>query len=405
MSELTRDFTKHNIILWIKEILLFFKSPKEYVELLSKKSSYDLIPQFVFYLALSTSCFVYHSVSSEEFEYSDLIRPAVLNYILVLPNIFNFTLSAWIATKEFYLKKTSIFLFSILLFFGSGQLLLDSLFINFENYLYKFVCSCWLTLAVSLAFFGYGYVINGKNLKALKITLVNLLLINCIVFISLRIDFDEYANNENLPEQDPIFEEYKSYASKLQFMDKIPAVRAVFVKGDSVYTTLGILNNLGDTTTMVNTPETDIYKEAIKKNILFLNEIQPSIRFKRNQFAVEKTLDYLSAIDADLNFRLADTSQLFKIKDIVLVYDNKITGEKAYNIPYVNDSIIAGQVFVREYNNSIIRVNKNSTLPYHIGQNIIRYLGETLDELIFTILIQRKEPSEVYREPFLPLYD
>jgi hypothetical protein len=400
MSELTQDFTKESLIQWIKEAFLFFKAPKRYVDLLSTKSSNDLIPQFVFYFGVYTSSFIFCSVSSVEFDVPTLIKPAIINLLLLVPTILSLCLSAKVVTRNFYFKKTLIFVLSIALFFGPIQLLLNALFLNLEDYFYRLICSCVVTFAFWLVSVAYGFIINGFNWKAVRITLVNLLILNALVFLGLRINFDNFSKDEFIMTYDPILDEYQSYASRLQYKDKSPLLRSAYVKGDSIVTLFGLISSYGDKRAVISSQENEEYKVEIQRNIDFLIEVVDNLKFKRNQKAAVKTLDYLAAVKTEINFQYTDTNELYKVKDLELFSVNKKTGERIYNSLIFKETIIDGQMYLRGYNNNIIRASRNSNIPTTVVSSILTLVGRKLNWFYIEMATDGFPPG--YREEFLP---
>jgi hypothetical protein len=399
MSDLTRDFTKDNTIKWLKEAVLFFKLPREYIHLLRGKSLTELIPQLIFYFVIYTSSFIFYSVSSKGFVFADLVRPAILNYIIVIPNVLLYCLSAWLATRKPHFKESLIFLLSIPLFIGPIALLLNSLFLNYEDYKYRFIGSCLMGLVNFYSYFCYGFVLRGINWSGLKITLVNLLVINIIVFFTLQINYDKYGPGGG-EDYDPILEEYMMIVSHLEFIDAFPDARVARVEKGKITTYYGVTTQWDADSVAIFDKEDSHYKEAILKNITSLKKVESTLKFRRNQIATATFLKYFNNVNEEINADFKDTVELNKIKDKRPFLVNSQPGIRFYACEIANKQINDGQYYIREYNNNIINSNRTSIYPSEIPELLVQFPARQLHRQYFLFSLHGKLP--IYNEPLLP---
>lgn len=409
MLELTRDYTKENIIIWLKEALLFFRAPIKYVNVLSNKSSADLIPQFIFYFVIYTSSYLFYTASTAGYDFGNLIKHAIPSYLFIIPTVIICCLSAWLATRSFYFKKILIFELSFSLFLTPIWLTLNSLFLSHEDYSFRLIGSIILGLSAWYSYLCLGFVIQGINWLGFKITFINLIVMNIIVFANFRIEYDNFSPGGIGIYDDPIYEEYKNLASKLKYKDTFPAVKIAVIQKGKFTTFNATMDDQDLKFASLDTNELKKFDKAVVDNISYLKSIQSTLKYTRNRYAAAKYLEYFNAVATEMKLQITDTTELYKtdelrqlspIDELRQLSPIKEKDIKIYSYDIRNDSIDNGRQFLREYHNNIINSAKSSTYFAYLPGKILKYPASYFDWQ-YEIFSSKKRPN-VQIEPLLP---
>jgi len=80
-DDLLKDFTKDNVVKWLKDWFSLFYAPKSFVRHLAALPVDQLIPQFLFYFSLYTLSFFVLLIGNDPLS---ALRPALLNLVNAL---------------------------------------------------------------------------------------------------------------------------------------------------------------------------------------------------------------------------------------------------------------------------------------------------------------------------------
>lgn len=392
------NFKTENLIDWTKKAISFFRNPSHFVNDIAQKPSSEILPQYSFYFLIYAFSFIFFSLG---FSIGDVIKPAILNISLIIPQILLFSLSSWFATKKSYFKKVAIFLLSLNFFLSPFIYLLYSLFLNSETYIYKLIMSSLLALASLIIVFAFGFIVETNRKIALKLVIVNYLFINALFLISLRINFDRDGGIVPPLYQDSIYDEYASFAKNLRSKDKIPVTRFYFIHGNKIFTRYATHNLVSDTLSFGGDSVNEIYEKDVSYNIKLLRERAPDLKFIRNKKTCDLWLDYFNSISLLINYKIQNKDELKGRKDLVLITADSSAHYYLYSGPIPIDSTFSLQLELKKLHNNLIKVSKASNYPNEISQKATFILGYILDDLIFRIFDEGK--MRPYKDLFLDI--
>lgn len=397
MFESLKDFKVEEISEWSKEYIKFIIKPKKVIDNIFKKKSDEIFRQFLFYFLIYTCSFLFLSLSTSITQW---IKPAVINLSTSIPLIILFIITTKFFKKKYKNPKIIAYVFGFHFITTPIIILIFATFLATENYTYKFIYDIFLSLATIYLLFNFGFAIEEKKSKALKITLVSYLILNLLYFGFQRINIDPYAN-VNFNEIDPIYSEYYQLIKPIKNKDIIPTNRFVFVFNNKIETYFSLSNIITDSVSRSTNQLNVDYLKQLDKNILHLKEQSANLSFLRNKNASSLWLEYFYDIKSEAEFKFSDTSQIseLNLKPIFLEELNSL-GTKFYIIQTDLGKILKTQIPLKSYHNSIILNSQNSTMVYEISDKVIFFVGYILNYVIGDLILKDGEPKE-YKEVFL----
>uniref|UniRef100_UPI00404A7A2E hypothetical protein n=1 Tax=Gelidibacter sp. TaxID=2018083 RepID=UPI00404A7A2E len=399
MIDFLKDYKSEEISEWINEFLLFLIKPRQIVDKIFKKNKNEKLRQFFFHFTIYTASFIFLSIGSS---ISDWIKPAILNLFSIIPEIILFIISTRILSKKDYLTKILIFVIGLQFILVPLIIVVFTLFLNSENYTYKYIADILSGFSAIYLIFVAGFAIEKDNIKALKILGTSYLILNIFYFLFLRINVDPYSTT-NFTERDPIYSEYYKLVEPLKNKEIIPTYRFVTNFNNKIETTFGVQEIISDKESKGSTDDNELYIKNLNKNIEHIEKAIPNIKFKRNQAIADNWLDYFRMIQNEVNYKIKDTAEL---KTLKLKEMNTHKGEGFTLTTYYGATdfgkIIALQIPLKWYNNSILHNHNKSALTSEISNGILLFLGTVLDYLVGDVILEEGAPKP-YTEKFIEL--
>ncbi|QVY66909.1 hypothetical protein [Polaribacter sp. Q13] len=399
MIDFFKNFKSEEISDWISDFLLFIIKPRKIVEKISNKEQDEQFRQFLFHFTIYTGSFIFLSIGTS---ISDWIKPALINLFSAIPIIILFFISTRVLGKKDYLGKIFIYVLGFQFVLLPLIIVTYTLFLNSEDYTYKYISDLLSGISGLYLIFVFGFAIEKKNLKALKITLVSYLVLNLFYFAFVRINIDPYSNSR-FSQKDPIYAEYYGLVNPLKNKEIIPSLRFVSVIDDEIKTTFGVQETITEKESTGTTDDNELYIEILNDNIKHIKTTQPNLKFKRNQEIALTWLDYFKAIKREVNFKIKDTAQ---IKEMGLTHMKTYKIEKFTLSNYYGriewEGIINNQIPLKWYHNSILNNHQKASLPSEISSNIYLFPGILLDYVVGDLILKEGEPK-TYTEKFLKL--
>ena len=391
MLEFLKNFKSEEITNWINEYLLFLIEPRKIVSKILDKENEEKIRQFLFLFLIYTASFIFLSTGKTV---TDWIKPAILSLFSTIPLIILFLVSTKIVDKkENYLDRIIVFVLGFQFVFNPLVIIVFTIFLNSENYTFKYLSDIIMAISSLNIVLIFGFAIEKKTKKALKITLVNYLIINIIFFGFQRMNVDPYSANGFL-QNDPIYTEYSNLVKPLTPKEKIPVFRFITTFDEKVTTYYGIQETIDDTTATSSTEENELYERNINENIDHIEKTIPNLNFLRNKEIASGWLKYYKQIKKETEFKFKDTAQVNALKLKPLgVYKAKESIIKTY-MTYVDfNKIIAIQIPLKWYHNSILENHKNSIIVSEVTNRIIFLVGYTLDYIVGDLILKEGDPK------------
>jgi len=397
LSNLLSDFNKPNIIEWLKDIGLFFRSPRQYVSKLDAKSTEDLLPQIIFYFIAYTFSYIFFSSASD---FGTLIKPAILNLTMTIPLIAAFSLGSYIGTRSNYLKKTFILIISINFFVGPILSLVYALFLNSENYLYLLLGNLVNGMLILFEVLCYGFVLESHRKRALRITWSNYLFLSILYLVFTAINFDRDAPRQTTVSDDTILGEYREIVEPLKEKERTPTARFITTYHDKVITEVAIGNMIKDHEFKGSTDSNKIYRQNISVNLRALNSRLKDVKYRRNKKAILDWIKYYNAIAQQCDFKYHDTAQVFHDSTLHLIKLDAVAQLRSYSTGIRLDSIVATQMVLKSYHNNLIRVAEVAEYPDSFCNVILFLPGKIVEDVCFYLFIDGVK--HVYKEQFHP---
>lgn len=394
-----KDFTKDNAIKWIEEALGFFKAPKLFVAKTSAKTKEDLIPQFLFYFILYTLSFFLLLIGNDPLA---ALRPAILNLVNAILMISIFSFLSYILERRNYLKEITIFILSVILFSNPLILLLQSQFLNTENFGYKLGAGIISAASQILCFILFPFFLSMSRRAAWKTCLFIFIIINIGWVILTNFSFDKYENKSNMYSIDPIISEYNETYEELFFKEEIPTFRVFYwnEKGRQSGFWVQDVSN-GKNELRQETDGNAVYIKSIQNNISLLDKRILSAKYQRNKDILLSWKDYFQKVQplTDVNnFSGSAVSALLKDDQIGM---DSVNGHPRTFMRIDYKSVVANQVNLKRMHNEIVNAFNSSELPIIIANRIRYMLGFILDG-VFTDYLQNQK-FKPYRDRFNPI--
>jgi hypothetical protein len=397
MLDSFKDFKIEEISDWSKEYVNFIIKPKKVIDKIFEKKSDEIFRQFLFYFSVYTASFLFLSLSTSITQW---IKPAVINLFTSIPLIILFIISTKFLKKKYKYSKIVAYVFGFQFITIPIIILIFATFLTTENYTYKFISDIFSSIAIIYLLFNFGFAIEEKKSKALKLTLISYLILNLLYFGFQRIDIDPYAN-VNFNETDPIFSEYYLLTKPIENKGTIPTTRFVTVFNDKVETYFSLQNIITDSVSRSTNQQNADYLKKIERDINHIVEQKANLKFRRNINASSLWYEYLNDIKTEAKFKFTDVSQISELnsKPLPLGEISEI-GVKGYIAQTDLGKIIKTQIPLKSYHNSIITNSRNSTIASEVSHRIVFFFGYVLDYVIGDLILKDGAPKE-YKEVFL----
>jgi hypothetical protein len=384
------DFTKKNIILWLGDIWIFVRTPRDFIRAASARSADKIFSQFLFYFIIYTASYLLLLNSSD---FNSAIKPSVMNIILALPIIPYFGIIARIISKRFNLKEIFLFVMMANLTIAPFEIALLTLYMNSESQVYLIMYSLLHLVLVAYIFYGFGFIVQESFWKGVGMVLLSIA-ISSLFYLSIElIKFENNFQQLESTDNDSVFQEYKELFSNVQYEPTIPIKMSV-MRGKVVVATYYGIQNIYASSTMDFTPDSiKRFKDITRSNIAALKIGIPKLKFQRNISFFQVLLEYYTSIDAEV-----DSNYLNAKLDYVdaHVINNKVPGVKfKQNIDFKAN--VGTTAYVQMYNNQIIKLNRlNESIT--VLHEVFPFLaGRILSNLLYPEC--RRYPTE----PFLKL--
>jgi hypothetical protein len=401
MLESLKNFKIEEISDWIKEYLRFIINPKKVIDSIFEKKNDEILRQFLFYFLLYTASFLFLSLSQST-SISQWIKPAIINLFTTIPLIILFIITTNFFKKKYAKSHIIAYVFGFQFIATPIAILIFATFLTTENYTYKFLFDIFSSIAIIYLFFNFGFAIEEKTSKALKITFVNYLILNLLYFGFKQIDVDPYSYG-NFNQTDPIYLEYSELVKPLKDKEILPTNHIVTVYKDNIETYFSLSEIIMDTISQYNDQLNSDFLISLDENILHLKEKSENLKFHRNQYASALWLEYFYDIKTEVEFKYNNISQIseLNLKPLPIEEVNDF-GVQIYLVQTDLGKMLKTQIPLKSYHNSTIQNHKNSTLASEVSHRIIFFIGYVLDYIIGDLILKQGEPR-VYKEIFLEL--
>ncbi len=230
--DLLKDFTKGNIIRWIKELVTFVHRPRAFVHAYSLKSAKELFSQYLFYFICYTFSYLLVSTSSE---FNTLFKSSAFDLIEVVPLIFILSLSTKIATGKSYFKKITIFLVTLHIIIAPVLIILFVIYVNNESYIYLIFYSILDCSLVLFSIYGFSFIIEKSFGVALWIWFVFIFLsASCYVGLLLVGENLNQADLYYFGDNDDFYTDYEKMINNVHNHLEVP-LRIMYEKDHKIH--------------------------------------------------------------------------------------------------------------------------------------------------------------------------
>lgn len=397
MLDFFKDYRSDEISEWINEFVFFLLTPRKVIDKIIKKDKKEKIRQFLFHFTVYTASFVFLSIGSN---FSDWIKPAVLNLFSVIPVVILFLISTRIIGGKNYLNRIIIYVLGFQFVVMPLIIIIFTLFIRSENYTYKYIADLLLGISGIYLILMSGFALDRNKGKALKIVGISYLILNLFYFAFLRINVDPYSSSK-FSENDPIYKEYYKLVEPLERKEIIPTVRVVTNFNNDLETSFGLQELISGQGGAGSTADNNLFIKQLDQNIAHIEKKLPELEFQRNQDIGAVWLDYFRIIKEEVHYKVKDTSELKTYTDMGTKKGDGYFLASYYDfIEY--EEMLNRQILLKGYHNSILTNHKKSSLPSETSNFILGFLGTLLDYLVGDIILKEGEPRP-YTERFLEL--
>ena len=394
-----KQFSIDNILGWVRDVLDFFSSPRKYLDKVSAQSNSDIFSQFFFYFISYT---LFHIFYPLDFKFDALIKPAVINLVLTIPQIFFYSASSKLILKKFNFKKILILIVSLHFFISPFVIIFYSLFINLEDYTYKIILNTIVSLSSVYVLFGFGFIIEKKFLNGLKVVLLNYILISFTYLLWTNVNIDEFGGKAPFVFEDEIYDEYAELERNLKYKEKVPVQRLILLYQDKfIKNTYTIQEVVGDTVSHGSDKTLELYESAIDSNLSYLEATYSSLKFHRNKMTSEMWKEHFELLKQTIDSIQSQNIEDLNLNNFYLVSNDSINKIKIYGQQLHVAKFVASQFYLKKYNNSLYRTNlySNNILEYRYIITFLPYY--ILDNLLFDIM--DKDEQQPYSDKFIDL--
>lgn len=396
------NFNFNEISNWLNDYVLFLIKPRQVITKILQKSKEEVFGQFLFHFIIYTASFVFLSFGTT---INDWIKPAIINLFLSIPLIILFFISTKIASREKYSKKIIVYVLSCLFVFVPIYIVIYATFLASENYTFRYLLDILSSISVLYIIFNLGFAIENNKIKALKITLINYLLLNFIFFCFERINRDPYSQTNvitSLNIEDPIYDEYKRLVKSIKNKEKLPTIRMIAVYKDDIKTYFCLQDVVKENISSSNDKEERIYLQAIASNLEHIKEYSITMKFRRNQTVSELWTEYFNHIKEEAEYKVESLDEIEKLKMKQLSTGETLASleVKLYSMSTNVSKMVTNQMSLKAYNNRIIKDHQDSTICSEISYIILLFFGKTADYIIGDVILKEGAPKP-YKEVFL----
>jgi len=393
IDRLLDDFTKDNIILWLKEVWLFFTKPRRFVSTLKDRPIGKLIPQYCFYFVI----YSFSILLLQRAEIKDLYITAIASLSSTLIIIGYFTFTSYLATRRNFFREIFCFIFSANLFLSPLIFLFLYQFFQSELYVFKFVTNCIICIYTIVVIVIFPFFITFNRKLSFRIFASSYLGINLIWIFSFFFNSSTFTGVPSLVHSDPITEEYRYTYGLLQTREVVPTHRVFFLDGDSVRTVF-LTQNLVDTshTSSGSLKGNSQYVSMLKDDINFLKSSVENVRFLRTRYLVSSWLEYYSLILNECERRYDFDEVTALIADSIAYFD-EIHGTKRLMMEMEILPIIGQQLNVKTQHNEIAKLSRRAEIPLVASYLITRLIANIIST-IYIDHFQNMKPKPVCRQ-------
>jgi len=393
------DFSFDEISEWISDYWNFILKPKFVINKILQKNKEKIFRQFIFHFLVYTASFVFLSLGTT---ITDWIKPAIINLFFTIPIISVLLLSTKLATGKNYLKEIIIFILGSLLIFLPITIIIYTIFLQSENYTYKFLLDIISGIIALYVTFMVGFAIENDKKKSIKISMVNYLLLNLIYFAFVSIDNDPYSSG-NFDSYDVIYEEYSTLVKPLKTKESIPTVRYITVFDGKIETHFGTQNIIKEYVSSSNNSLEKKYLETLEFDINHIIESSKTLKFKRNKVIADYWLKYYNDIKEEAKYKIYDEEEIQKLQLKRLpIKDLDELGLKMYLMNTDIGKIFSTQTILKAYNNSIIDNHETCESINQISQITLFFFGKLADYIVGDLILHEGDPKP-YKEVFLEI--
>lgn len=402
-SNLT-NFNFSEISNWVNDYALFLLRPKHVINKILIKNKEEIFRQFLFHFLIYTASFIFLSLGTT---INDWIKPAIINLFFSIPLIILFLISARIVTKTNYSKEIIVYVLGFVFVSIPILIIIYATFLTSENYTFRYLIDILAGLLVLYITFNFGFAIEHDKVKALKITVVNYLLLNLIFFCFERINRDSYSQTkiiEVFNNEDPIYDEYKELITPIKYKEKLPTNRMITVFKDDIETHFLLQDVVKEKSSSSSNKEERIYLKAIHDNLKHIKVNSKIVKFKRNQIVSELWFRYFDLIKDEAEYKIESLNEIktLKLKPYPTGKTLTYLGVDVYMMEIDILKIIDIQSQLKLYNNSIIKNHQSSTIYSDIAEAILFFFGKSADYVVGYLILKEGEPKP-YTEVFLEL--
>ena len=381
-EKLFGEFTITNFIIWLKELFLFYKQPFAIINRISNKNSSDIFSQFLFYFIFSNSFyFLFIRKDNHLLQNFNLALDGLLSSFL---SIILLALSSKIITGKNNLKKIVLSLLVIQFSCTPIRIIIYSNFIRFENYVFFYISNIFSSLIlIGIACF-WAFAIERNTKKAMKMILLNIVLLNTLQFFLFFIKVDPYAQETSIINRDPIYDDYRMIIENLYSKEKIPTA--------TVYNNITAFDSLNKVSiydrVMVTTFDGKQYqskttfaltkqlKSDFKVNLNNLKALDTLITFQRNKIILKKWEDHFGLANQLMAEKVTYKYYFENIKKLEKVSENILVERE------VSKTLILNLMNLEDYNNSILFHHKRCYQINMAGSKLIYIPAYLLDTFL-----------------------
>lgn len=397
-SNLT-NFSFDEISEWLSDYWLFLIKPKITIDSLLLKPKEKVFRQFLFHFLVYTTTYIFLSFGTT---INDWIKPAIINLFFTIPVIFMLAISAKLATGKSYYRQIIMFVLGSVLIFVPITIIMYAAFLQSENYTYKFMTDIFSGLIALYVVLIVGFAIERNIRKAIKISVVNYLVVNLLFFSFARINNDPYSS-DNFEEYDPIFQEYAALTKPLKNKEIVPTTRFISVFKNKIETHFGTQDVIKGKASQSNDFLEKQYLKDLNDNIRHLNESSPQIKFTRNKIIATYWQKYYHDIKEEVDYKVINQSQIDELKLEPIPF--KTVQDLGWQIYFMStdiNKILVTQPFLKAYNNSIIENHETSLNIIDTSKIILFFFGKIADYLVGDVILNEGAPKP-YKEIFIEI--
>ncbi len=378
--DLLKDFTKGNIIKWIKELVTFIQKPRAFVHIYSLKSTKELFSQYLFYFICYTFSYLLVSTSSE---FNTLFKSSAFDLIEVVPLIFILSISTKVATGKSYFKKIALFLITLHIIVAPVLIILFVIYVSNESYIYLILYSILDCSLVLFSVYGFSFIIEKSVRIALWIWIVFIFLsASCYVGLLLVGENLNQADLYYFGDNDDFYADYEKMTTNVHNHLEVP-IRITYEKDHKIHMVQYAIQAIGydkfiisDSTKIIN------YYNDVKANKTIVQNKLKDTKYSYNKICGESYIKYYSLIDS--TFQHQDFTFKSSIsKKIILITIDTLNQNFIRKIELNSDLIITRDAAIRG-NNRIIKLHTfNLNVRQYYGDGLLFLFGRMLDQAMY----------------------